>query len=84
MQLISASWPPAAHQHAPRVPPFPPQAINPEQAARLYGRHFDHRDDLVSRISRKSIDILKTMFRDDLSKDDWRLVVRLKKVFNID
>ena len=37
-------------------------------------------DDLVSRISRKSINLLKQHFKDELSKDDWRLVVRLKKV----
>ncbi|KFM24316.1 Eukaryotic translation initiation factor 5B [Auxenochlorella protothecoides] len=60
------------------------EATNPDQAARLYGRHFDHKDDLVSKITRKSINVLKDMFRDDLTKDDWRLVVRLKKVFNID
>lgn len=29
---------------------------------------------------RKSINVLKEMFRDDLSKDDWRLVIKLKKV----
>ena len=29
---------------------------------------------------RKSINVLKDMFRDELSKDDWRLVVKLKKV----
>jgi translation initiation factor 5B len=59
-------------------------ATKPEEAARLYGRHFDHKDELVSRISRKSIDVLKSMFRDDLSRDDWKLVVKLKKTFNID
>ena len=40
-------------------------------------------DELVSRISRKSIDLLKEHFRDDLSKDDWRLVVKLKSIFEI-
>lgn len=60
------------------------QASTPEQAARLYGRHFDYRDELVSKITRKSIDIVKDMFRDEMSKDDWRLVIKLKKIFNID
>ena len=41
-------------------------------------------DALVSRITRESIDVLKANFRDDMTKDDWRLVIRLKKVFNID
>ncbi|KAH8584273.1 Fun12p GTpase translation initiation factor IF2 [Cryptosporidium sp. chipmunk genotype I] len=48
-----------------------------------YGRHFDHNDKLVSRITRDSIDILKQHFRDDLSKDDWKLVIQLKKTFGI-
>lgn len=45
---------------------------------------FVVQDLLVSRISRKSIDVLKQHFRDDLSKEDWRLVVKLKKVFGIE
>ncbi|OII73111.1 Fun12p GTPase translation initiation factor IF2 [Cryptosporidium ubiquitum] len=48
-----------------------------------YGRHFDHNDRLVSRITRDSIDILKQHFRDELSKDDWKLVIQLKKTFGI-
>ena len=60
------------------------ESTNPEEAARLYGRHFDHNDAIVSRITRESIDVLKAMFRDEMSKDDWRLIIRLKKVFNID
>lgn len=27
---------------------------------------------------------IQEMFRDEMSKDDWRLVVKLKKVFKID
>ncbi|EEA06279.1 eukaryotic translation initiation factor 5B, putative [Cryptosporidium muris RN66] len=49
----------------------------------IYGRHFDHNDKLVSRITRESIDILKNHFRDDLSKEDWKLVIQLKRVFGI-
>ena len=60
------------------------ESTSPEEAARLYGRHFDHNDALISKISRESIDVLKAMFRDEMTKDDWRLVIRLKKMFNID
>jgi hypothetical protein len=42
------------------------------------------RDKLVSRISRKSINVLKDMFREEMGKEDWQLVVKLKKVFKID
>ena len=53
------------------------------ESSRLYGRHFDHKDELVSRMTRQSIDMLKENFRDELTKDDWRLVVELKKKFEM-
>jgi translation initiation factor 5B len=59
------------------------QAVSSAESSRLYGRHFDHKDELVSRITRESIDMLKDNFRDELTKDDWRLVVELKKKFEI-
>lgn len=37
----------------------------------------------VSRISRESINALKAHFADEMTKDDWRLVVKLKKTFQI-
>ncbi|GAB4816828.1 hypothetical protein N2152v2_003874 [Parachlorella kessleri] len=60
------------------------EATNPTESQRLYGRHFDFKDELVSKISRKSINVLKEMFRDDMGKDDWKLVIKLKKTFRID
>ena len=50
----------------------------------MFGRHFDGSQPLVSKMSRKAIDILKANFRDDLGKDDWRLVVKLKGMFAIE
>ena len=38
---------------------------------------------LFFQISRASIDACKDYFRDDLSKEDWKLMVELKKVFEI-
>ena len=49
----------------------------------LYGRHYDLKNLLVSKISRQSIDLLKENFKDDLTQDDWKLVVKLKKEFEI-
>lgn len=57
-------------------------ASNPEEQ-KMFGRHFDMEDELVSHISRKSIDILKTNYRDELSMDEWKLVVKLKNIFKI-
>lgn len=49
----------------------------------VFGRHFDATCQLVSKLTRESIDLLKANFKDDLSEADWRLVVKLKKVFDI-
>jgi translation initiation factor 5B len=60
-----------------KVEPLP--GTTPE----LYGRHFNHEDMLVSKISRESIDAVKNYFRDDMQKSDWHLMVELKKTFKI-
>ena len=36
-----------------------------------------------AQISRESIDILKETFREDMSMEDWALIVKLKKEFKI-
>ena len=41
-------------------------------------------DVLVSRITRKSIELLKAHFKDDMTRPDWQLVIKLKRVFRID
>lgn len=56
---------------------------NSEEQQKMFGRHFEIDDLLMSHISRRSIDILKANYRDDLSVDEWRLVVKLKTVFKI-
>jgi translation initiation factor 5B len=48
-----------------------------------YGRQFDASHMLYSTLTRASIDALKEHFKDQLENEDWRLVVKLKKVFNI-
>ena len=50
----------------------------------MYGRHFDFQDALVSKMSRPAIELLKESFRDDLGKEEWRLVIKLKKMLNIE
>ncbi|XP_065312920.1 eukaryotic translation initiation factor 5B-like isoform X2 [Gordionus sp. m RMFG-2023] len=53
------------------------------ETPKLYGRHFDHEDALISRINRNSIDTLKEYYRDEMQKSDWQLVVELKKLLQI-
>jgi len=48
-----------------------------------YGRQFDSSHSLYSALTRASIDALKLNFKDALEKEDWRLVVKMKKIYNI-
>lgn len=52
-------------------------------APKMIGRHFEETDQLISHISRESIDACKNYFRDDLEKSDWQLTVELKKILEI-
>jgi translation initiation factor 5B len=54
------------------------------EGQRSFGRHFDEKDELVSKISRQSIDAIKESFRDQLSKEDIILLSKLKKLFTIE
>jgi len=49
----------------------------------MYGRHLEEDDILYSAISRKSIDTLKEYFRSDVSQDEWKLIVQLKNVLDV-
>ena len=47
------------------------------------GRHFDEKCTFISHITRNSIDALKEYFRDDMTNDDWKTVIKLKKELEI-
>jgi translation initiation factor 5B len=57
--------------------------VNETNPTITYGRQFDASHSLYSTLTRQSIDALKLNFKDKLENEDWRLVVKLKKVFNI-
>jgi translation initiation factor 5B len=57
--------------------------VNEQNPNIQYGRQFDASNSLYSTLTRASIDALKEHFKDKLENEDWRLVVKLKKVFNI-
>jgi translation initiation factor 5B len=48
------------------------------QSAKMFGRHFDDKDEVYSRISRQSIDVLKESFKADVSNEEWLLIKALK------
>ncbi|KDR74512.1 hypothetical protein GALMADRAFT_250508 [Galerina marginata CBS 339.88] len=53
------------------------------QSAKMFGRHFDEKDELLSHITRQSIDVLKTSFKADVSNEEWLLIRALKLRFGI-
>ncbi|OCF72084.1 translation initiation factor aIF-2 [Kwoniella mangroviensis CBS 8886] len=50
----------------------------PYQTARMFNRHFDEHDEVVSLITRQSIDTLKTTFRDQVEMSDWAIIKKMK------
>ena len=49
----------------------------------VYGRQFDHTYKFYARITRRSINAIREFFKDDLGKEDWALLLRLKKQFGV-
>ncbi|KAL3819939.1 hypothetical protein ACJIZ3_005844 [Penstemon smallii] len=56
---------------------------NSEEQQKMFGRHFEMDDELLSKISRDSIDALKEYYKEDLSVEVKRLLQKLKKIFKI-
>ena len=48
-----------------------------------FGRQFDHTYSFYSHINRRSIDSLKEFFKEECKKEDWDLLVRLKRQFGV-
>jgi len=57
--------------------------VNAGNPTITFGRQFDAQHPLYSKLNRASIDALKKYFKDELADEDWRLVIKLKKVFSI-
>ncbi|EIW62251.1 translation initiation factor eIF5B [Trametes versicolor FP-101664 SS1] len=53
------------------------------QSSKMFGRHFDEKDELYSHITRASIDVLKSSFKTDVSNEEWLLIKALKPRLNI-
>ena len=49
----------------------------------MYGRQLEDKDTLYSLLSRKSIDTLKEFYRDEVTKDEWAIIKKLKPTFDI-
>eukprot|EP00968_Pinguiococcus_pyrenoidosus_P028381 scaffold7814_cov296-Pinguiococcus_pyrenoidosus.AAC.3 len=74
------------HRSVDRLAKGQTAAVRIENAAcpqMAYGRQFDATHPLTSQISRESIDALKEFFKDEITKEDLRLLVKLKKIFGV-
>lgn len=49
----------------------------------IAGKDFKAGETIVSTMNRTIIDLLKAHFRDDLKKEDWQLIVKIKKLLHI-
>ncbi|KAL3632410.1 hypothetical protein CASFOL_025394 [Castilleja foliolosa] len=58
-------------------------ANNPDEQQKMFGRHFEMEDELVSKITRNSLDALEENYADELSRDTKRLLLNLGKLFKI-
>jgi translation initiation factor 5B len=57
--------------------------IQPKDTSMTMGRHIPENAIFYSTLTRDSIDALKASFRDEMTKDDWQLVVDIKKRLEI-
>ncbi|KAI9218279.1 P-loop containing nucleoside triphosphate hydrolase protein [Blastocladiella britannica] len=53
------------------------------ETPKMVGRHFLEGDTLMSKITRESIDVLKENFKAEVAQEDWRLIIRLKKIMGV-
>ncbi len=59
-------------------------SIDPGGLSVMYGRQFDANDKLYSFITRRSINALKSYFSNEITQDDVKLLMKLKKMYQID
>eukprot|EP00615_Pteridomonas_danica_P000173 CAMPEP_0114341984 /NCGR_PEP_ID=MMETSP0101-20121206/9443_1 /TAXON_ID=38822 ORGANISM="Pteridomonas danica, Strain PT" /NCGR_SAMPLE_ID=MMETSP0101 /ASSEMBLY_ACC=CAM_ASM_000211 /LENGTH=1002 /DNA_ID=CAMNT_0001475833 /DNA_START=91 /DNA_END=3099 /DNA_ORIENTATION=- len=57
--------------------------VNDSNPQMTFGRQFNAEHALYSELTRGSIDALKKYFKDEMTNDDWKLVIKMKKVFGI-
>ena len=49
----------------------------------LLGRHFNADNQIISHVSRKSLDIIKKYFKDKMVKNDWLLLKEIKELCKV-
>ncbi len=57
--------------------------VENEESSVTFGRQITEEETLYSNITRESIDCLKEFYRNDMKKEDWMLIIDMKKELNI-
>jgi translation initiation factor 5B len=57
--------------------------VNEANPQITFGRQFNGEHAMYSELSRASIDSLKKYFKDEMTNEDWKLVIKMKTVFSI-
>ena len=57
--------------------------VDTDDSSVTMDRHFSNDSQLMSNINRESIDCLKEHYKDEMSRNDWMLVIEMKKVLEI-
>ena len=57
--------------------------IQPKETSMTMGRHVSETATFHSFVTRDSIDALKSSFREEMTTEDWKLVIELKKMLSI-
>ncbi|KAM0672989.1 Translation Initiation Factor 5B [Gurleya vavrai] len=57
--------------------------VETEETPRMLGRHFEESDVFYSKLTRSNIDVLKEFYKEDLSETDIKLIIDIKRIFEI-
>eukprot|EP00668_Euglena_longa_P002552 GGOE01002981.1.p2 GENE.GGOE01002981.1~~GGOE01002981.1.p2 ORF type:complete len:773 (-),score=366.90 GGOE01002981.1:549-2834(-) len=57
--------------------------ITPKEPTLTVGRHFSPDQTIYSFVTRESIDALKNSFKDQVDKEGWKLIIKLKEKLSI-
>jgi translation initiation factor 5B len=57
--------------------------VETEESSITFGRQVTEEETLYSNITRDSIDCLKEFYKSDMKKEDWMLIIDMKKQLNI-
>eukprot|EP01061_Rhynchopus_euleeides_P030374 TRINITY_DN50484_c0_g1_i1.p1 TRINITY_DN50484_c0_g1~~TRINITY_DN50484_c0_g1_i1.p1 ORF type:complete len:811 (+),score=425.80 TRINITY_DN50484_c0_g1_i1:116-2548(+) len=71
------------HKEVKKVEKGQEAAVKIKAEGITFGRQVQDTDEMISLITRDSIDALKESFKEEMSKSDWAIIIKLKKQLGI-